>query len=156
MSVYQSCQRTVRKQSTFPKTTVCLLFPLASSWEPYTLCYVLRIYLCVLLYQILMAEYMYMYVQLWQMKLGLINLGRTFNVLVWCNGFQIIQPVWHAPTAFAVTEARGWGGGAVGLFVHTQVIIPDFICRNCTWTFNIDNIHVYVECELYYGRWSTL
>ena len=51
-------------------------------------------------------------------------LGRAFDCMVLCNGFYIIimLPVWHTHTAFAVTEVTG----AVGLCVHTQVIIPDF------------------------------
>ena len=66
-------------------------------------------------------------VKLLQMKLGIITLGCAFDYLVWCNRFYSIQPVWHAHTAFSVTEASG----AVGLFVRTQVILPNFICRNC-------------------------
>ena len=62
------------------------------------------------------------------MKLGIITLGRALDFLVWRNGFQIIQPVWHVDTASAVTEAPG----AVGLFVHIRVIIPNFICRYCS------------------------
>ena len=41
---------------------------------------------------------------------------------------------WHSTvlhTAFTVRETSG----AVGLFVHTQVIIPDVTCHNCRWTF---------------------
>ena len=50
----------------------------------------------------------YMTVQFWQMKLGIITLGRAFDFLVWCNGFyNFIQPVWHTHTAFAVTEGVG-------------------------------------------------
>ena len=64
------------------------------------------------------------------MKLGIITFGRALDLLVWCNGFQIIQPVWHVDTASAATEVLG----AAGLFVHTQVIISNLSCRSCTYT----------------------
>ena len=31
--------------------------------------------------------------------------------------------------------------GPVGLFVHTPVIIPDFICRMCTWSPHAKKLH---------------
>ena len=48
----------------------------------------------------------------------------------WCdcnNRLQVIQPVWSCIYSFAVTEATG----SVALLLHTQVIVPDFLCHNC-------------------------
>ena len=45
--------------------------------------------------------------------------GLHLEFVVYYNWFQIIQPVLHACKAFSVTEAAK----AVGLFVHTKVII---------------------------------
>ena len=35
--------------------------------------------------------------------------------------------------------------GAAGLFVHTQMIIPDFICRNC----RIQNLYLTIDGGCY-------
>ena len=61
-------------------------------------------------------------------EIGSNHFGPRLRFLGVMCGVLITQPVWHTHTAFSVTEASG----TVGLFVHTQVIIPDFICRNCT------------------------
>ena len=56
--------------------------------------------------------------------------GPHLQFLVGCT--QIVQPIW-------ISHFRHIGSGIVGLFVHTQVIFPDFICHNCStgcvWAF---------------------
>ena len=71
-----------------------------------------------------------MNVQLWQRKSGIVSLGHTFSFFGVMQRVPKYSASFACMNSFAVAGRKGGGTGAVGVFVYTQVIIPDFICQN--------------------------